>query len=110
MSVLDDLRGLSSAEDFFRYLDVRYDPGVLNVARLHILRRMGQYLAKEALADRDDAGVRALCREHLRTAHADFVARTPLDERVFKVLKDAVEPKDPKRGAFVPLAELTGKR
>jgi nitrogenase-stabilizing/protective protein len=108
MSVLDDLRGLSSAEDFFRYLDVEYDPGVLNIARLHILRRMGQYLAKEALAGRDDDAVRALCREHLQRAHADFVARTPLDERVFKVLKDAVAPK--RGGAFVPLADLTGKR
>ena len=34
MSVLDDLRRLSSAEDFFRYLDVAYEPSVVNVAKL----------------------------------------------------------------------------
>jgi nitrogenase-stabilizing/protective protein len=103
MSVLADLRRLSSAEDFFRYLDVAYDPTVVNVARLHILRRMGEYLSREPLLDRDDDEVRQLCREHLQAAHADFVARRPLDERVFKVLKDAVQPK---RSAFVPLADL----
>lgn len=107
MSVLDDLRRLSSAEDFFRYLDVAYDPCVVDVARLHILRRMGEYLAKEPLSERGDDEVRASCRAHLTTAHADFVAHKPLEARVFKVLKEAVEPK---RGAFVPLADLVGKR
>ena len=37
----------SSAEDFFALLGVDYDPKILDVARLHILRRMAQYLASE---------------------------------------------------------------
>ena len=44
MSALEQLRKLSSAEDFFETLGVSYDPAVLRVARLHILRRMGEYL------------------------------------------------------------------
>ena len=43
------------------------------------------------------------CKAVLERAYADFVASTPLDQRVFKVLKDAVSPK---RGAFVPLDAL----
>ena len=39
------LKGLSSAEDFFATLGVAYDERVLRVARLHILKRMGEYLA-----------------------------------------------------------------
>lgn len=107
MSALDDLRRLSSAEEFFHYLDVAYEPAVLNVARLHILRRMGETLARDSMVGLDDEAVRASCRGHLVAAYNDFVARSPLDERVFKVLKDAVKPR---RGAFVPLEALSAKK
>jgi nitrogenase-stabilizing/protective protein len=43
--LMDRMRGLSAAEEFFAMLQVPYDPAVLQVARLHILRRMGQYLS-----------------------------------------------------------------
>jgi nitrogenase-stabilizing/protective protein len=108
MSVLNDLRRLSSAEEFFTYLEVPYDPRVLNVARLHILRRMGESLSREASAEEDDSAARERCHAHLKTAYADFVARTPIEERVFKVHKDAVReaaPKTPKR-IFIPLSTL----
>ncbi|MGA9823343.1 MAG: nitrogenase-stabilizing/protective protein NifW, partial [Methylocystis sp.] len=36
MTILDDLRKLSSAEEFFDVLGVDYDPAVIRVARLHI--------------------------------------------------------------------------
>ena len=47
MSVLAELEKLSSAEDFFVYLKVDFDPALLRVARLHILKRMGKYLAEK---------------------------------------------------------------
>ena len=107
MSVLDDLRRLSAAEEFFRYLGVEYEPQVLNVARLHILRRMGEYLARESKSEGDEEEARAHCKAHLAAAYADFVARTPIEERVFKVHKDAVRLAEPKsRKAFVPLSSL----
>ena len=59
----DDLRKLSSAEDFFDALGVEYDPAVVRVARLHILRRMGEYLAKNDARGRADDEVRAACQE-----------------------------------------------
>lgn len=92
MNVLDQLRNLSAAEEFFAILDVPFDPAVLNVARLHILKRMGEYLRKNALTSADDETSRALCRAHLERAYIDFVESTPLEQRVFKVLKDAVTP------------------
>jgi nitrogenase-stabilizing/protective protein len=109
MSVLDELRRLSAAEDIFRCLEVPYEPSVVNVARLHILRRMGEYLAKEEMTGLDDDEVRARCRAHLEKAYADFVARSPIEERVFKVHKDAVKPATPKKIPFVPLAALDRK-
>jgi nitrogenase-stabilizing/protective protein len=92
MTVLDQLGTLSTAEDFFNFLDIAYDPAVLDVVRLHILKRMGEYMRKNkaALAEADEQTARALCRAHLERAYADFIESTPLEQRVFKVLKDAV--------------------
>jgi nitrogenase-stabilizing/protective protein len=105
MGVLDELKRLSAAEEFFKYLDVGYDPRIVNVARLHILKRMGQYLATEQ-SDDGDAGLRARCKQHLETAYADFVASSPLAERVFKVHKDAVRDQTPKPKQLVTLQPL----
>ena len=89
MTVLEQLSTLSSAEDFFRFLGVPFDPAVLNVARLHILRRMGDNLRK-ASAEPDEAKARAFFRAHLERAYQDFVRSSPMTERVFKVHKDAI--------------------
>ncbi|MCP3392415.1 nitrogenase stabilizing/protective protein NifW [Bradyrhizobium sp. CCGB12] len=103
--ILDRLKKASSAEEFFALLGVDYDPKVVNIARLHILRRMGQYLGREQFADATEAEITARCKTMLERAYADFVASSPIDQRVFKVLQDAVsEPKKP--AAFVPLSEL----
>ena len=39
-----DLADLESAEDFFNYFDVAFDPAVLHVCRLHILQRFHDYM------------------------------------------------------------------
>jgi nitrogenase-stabilizing/protective protein len=109
MSVLEELRSLSAAEEIFRYLDVPFQTSVVNVARLHILRRMGEYLSRESLVGLDEAEVRKRCRAHLQSAYDDFVARSPIEERVFKVHKDAVKPKAAKPSPFVPLTALNSK-
>jgi nitrogenase-stabilizing/protective protein len=103
-NLLDRLRSLSAAEDFFSTLSVPYDPDVLRVARLHILRRMGQYMSEQTLAAMTDDAAEEACRATLMRAYADFVASSPLEQRVFKVLKEAVSPKNV---AFFPLSELT---
>lgn len=110
MSVLADLARLSAAEDFFAYLDLAYDPAVLRVARLHILRRMGQYLRAEsaAAAGGDEQDVRRLAQAALGRAYQDFLVSTPIQERLFKVHQDAVAEKAAAPKPFVPLTALTG--
>jgi nitrogenase-stabilizing/protective protein len=103
--ILQQLHKASAAEDFFTALGVDYDQRIVNVARLHILRRMGQYLAAEQFDGVPDGEVTARCKAVLEQAYADFVASSPIDQRVFKVLKDAVAP--PKKSTpFVPLSTL----
>jgi len=100
MTVLEELSKLSSAEDFFRYLGVPFDRAVLNVARLHILKRMGDYL-RASSPEADEAKARAYFRMHLERAYQDFVNSSPIHERVFKVHRDAVHSK------AAPLIQLT---
>ncbi len=102
--VLEQLNKASSAEDFFSLLGVDYDPKHVNVLRLHILRRMGQYLVSEDFTGQPDTVVAERCKAVLERAYADFLASSPLDQRVFKVLKDAVAP--PKPPVFVSLTPL----
>jgi nitrogenase-stabilizing/protective protein len=94
-TILDKLKKLSQAEDFFKLLGVTdYDPKVLDVNRLHILRRMAQYIVKdEELPTQSDEVVQARCKEFLEQAYADFLKSSPIQERLFKVLKDAVAEK-----------------
>jgi nitrogenase-stabilizing/protective protein len=112
MSALDDLSRLSSAEDFFNHLGVAFDPAVVRVSRLHIMRRMGQYLKgleiDGSFDGKSDDEIKALCAEHLAQAYQDFVESSPIQERLFKVHKDAVAPKEDKpQKPFVPLSSLT---
>jgi len=103
--VLEQLKTLASAEEFFELLGVDYDPKHVNVVRLHILRRMGQYLVSEDFDGLTEAEVTERCRAVLAQAYADFVTSSPLDQRVFKVLKDAVAPPPAPRN-FVQLTTL----
>lgn len=104
VGILEQLNNASSAEDFFALLGVDYDPKHVNVVRLHILRRMGQYLVSEDFEGLSDAAVTQRCKAVLEQAYADFLASSPLDQRVFKVLKDAVAPLKPP--VFVALTTL----
>lgn len=101
--VLDQLARLSAAEDFFDFLQVEYDQAILHVCRLHILKRMGEYLNGEDLTGKSDDEVFLAARRHLERAYADFVASSPLDEKVFKVFAASTMAR---AGAFVSLADL----
>ena len=108
MSILADLSRLSSAEEFFIALDVPFQQDVINVARLHILRRMGQYLGSTDFDGLSDAEARVACRAQLGRAYQDFLHSSPIAERVFKVHQDALKPVEKRPLPFVPLSSLTG--
>jgi nitrogenase-stabilizing/protective protein len=88
---LQALGALSAAEEFFSFLAVPYDPAVVHVNRLHILKRFNQYLrtTKPAVADLQAEAQYQACRGLLIRAYEDFVRSTPAQEKVFKVFQDA---------------------
>ncbi|HEY6795278.1 MAG TPA: nitrogenase-stabilizing/protective protein NifW [Kineosporiaceae bacterium] len=99
-SLQQRLAACRDAEDWFRELDVPFDPQVLNVGRLHVMRLFGREL--EALTgDGADAGaLRERTRAALRRAYGALVTASPLEHRVFKVLQDRAP------GQFVPLSQV----
>lgn len=86
-TTLDALARLSSAEDIFAFLGLEPVPEVLQVARLHIMKRFGAYLRETDFTGLPEAEVACLCRDALIRAQEDFIASTPLQEKVFKVFE-----------------------
>jgi nitrogenase-stabilizing/protective protein len=104
-NLLSSVRAAASAEEIFALLGVDYDLKVLNVARLHILKRMSAYLAEADLDGLPPGDVEVRLKLALANAYRDFVSSSPLEQRVFKVLQDAVAPAPAaaEADAFVPL-------
>ena len=95
--ILDTLATLSTAEQFFETLDVPYDPRVLNVSRLHILKRFKDLVRTTDIGGLDDAAVHAVCRAALIQAHDDFAEGR--GAKTFKVFQAA-------RPGFVSLGDI----
>jgi nitrogenase-stabilizing/protective protein len=96
--ILDTLARLSAAEQFFDTLGVPYDPHVLNVSRLHILKRFKDLLRSADIEGLDDDSVTAVCRAALIEAHDECAEGRA--SKTFKVFQERARP------AFVPLGEI----
>jgi nitrogenase-stabilizing/protective protein len=84
------LAKLSSAEEFLDFFSIPYDQAVVNVSRLHILKRFYQYLNQEkGFGARDEGSQHVRYAELLTHAYQDFVNSTPAQEKVFKVFQDS---------------------
>lgn len=84
------LKQLSAAEEFLEFFGVPYDQSVVNVSRLHILKRFYQYMRQECgLDELDEIDMFKKLRALLATAYQDFVRSTAAQEKVFKVFQDA---------------------
>ncbi|MEM5388926.1 nitrogenase stabilizing/protective protein NifW [Paraburkholderia phymatum] len=88
--VIEQLHHLSSIEDFMRFFEIEFDEKVVNVSRLHILKRFFQYIEQQEELPRDNAtGVLNVYRSLLQKAYNDFVVSTPAEQKVFKVFQEA---------------------
>lgn len=83
------MTSFSAAEEFLDYFQVPFEQSVVNVNRLHILKRFNQYLrATPGTSEMDDETLGGVCKELLTKAYEDFVRSTPAQEKVFKVFQD----------------------
>ena len=87
--LLKHMSTFSAAEEFLDYFQVPYEQPVINVNRLHIMKRFNQYLRATPGTDvMDDDTLRGVCQETLGKAYNDFVNSTAAQEKVFKVFQD----------------------
>jgi hypothetical protein len=75
-----ELEDVESAEDFFAAYGVQFDPRVLAIHRLAILRRFGLRLARIGTSLEDADQRRRMLAEALCEAH-DFFAKGGTEER-----------------------------
>ncbi|MCI4673633.1 nitrogenase-stabilizing/protective protein NifW [Candidatus Mycolicibacterium alkanivorans] len=97
-------RQCETAEDYFAFFGLSYDPAVVNVNRLHILKHFARQLADlhaHRSAPEPTEQILADYRDALVAAYQAFTTGTALEHRVFKVLQDHAP------RAFVPIGEVT---
>ncbi|RZI42984.1 nitrogenase stabilizing/protective protein NifW [Herbaspirillum sp. HC18] len=89
-TLVQRLARLSAAEEFLDFFGIPYEQQVLNVSRLHILKRFYQYMRQEQGLDTlDELEMFKRLRTLLARAYNDFVHSTPAREKVFKVFHGA---------------------
>jgi nitrogenase-stabilizing/protective protein len=87
--MMTSLHALSSAEEFLEFFGVEYQPAVVHVNRLHIMKRFSQYLRSTPGVDAlEPEAMRAVYKDLLERAYQDFVHSTAAQEKVFKVFQD----------------------
>jgi nitrogenase-stabilizing/protective protein len=87
--VLEQIQQFSAAEEFLDFFGIEYQPDVVHVNRLHILKRFNQYLGRNPIAEdvEEDAAFET-CKGLLKQAHDDFVSSNAAQEKVFKVFQE----------------------
>jgi len=87
--LLDAMQKFSAAEEFFDFLGVDYLPQVVQVNRLHILKRFQQYIGRDPVPEGlAEAAEREAYKGKLQNAYQDFVESNSVAEKVFKVFQD----------------------
>ncbi|QOV22359.1 nitrogenase-stabilizing/protective protein NifW [Anabaenopsis elenkinii] len=101
-ATMNEFKKLVDAEEFFDFFNLPYDQEIVNVNRLHILKKFSQYMAE---VDDNSADLNTEERLHqyslaLQKAYDVFLESTPHEQKLFKVFNE--KPKN-----VVTLTEIT---
>ena len=92
---------LSTAEEYLDFFSIPYDPKVVSINRLHILRKFSECVndinQDETLSEEDKLNY---YRMALQNAYTLFLESSPLKEKLFKVFQE-------KPGNVVMVSEIT---
>jgi nitrogenase-stabilizing/protective protein len=93
---------LTEAEEYFEFFQLPYDQKVVNVNRLHILKKFSQYIQEidENYTDLSLEDKLSKYCEALQKAYQVFIESTPQEQKLFKVFNQ--KPKN-----VITLTEIT---
>ncbi|MFB6274753.1 MAG: nitrogenase-stabilizing/protective protein NifW [Halothece sp.] len=93
---------LVNAEDYLQFFEIDYDPQLVNVNRLHILKQFSLLIREvdETFPEVSEAEKLEKYRLALEEAYQVFLTSSPLETKLFKVFQ--TKPKN-----FVSLNDLT---
>lgn len=102
MTTLAEFHQIIDAEAYFEFFQLPYDAKVVNVNRLHILKKFSQLIAEidQNFPDVDESNRLGQYREALIQAYQTFLTTSPLKTKLFKVFNE--KPK-----GIVMLSELS---
>ena len=84
---LSQFNRLKDAEEYFNFFGLSYSPKILNVNRLHILRKFSE-LAQEIDKDQDEEHTLNAYRQALQNAYDLFLTSSSVEQKLFKVFQD----------------------
>jgi nitrogenase-stabilizing/protective protein len=101
-----ELEALASAEDYLTHFDVPFDPAVLRVSRLPMLRRFHDYLSTAVPPAGNATAQNEAVRALLLRAYTDFARPRPTAASVGG--RSAASQAKLATRVFIPLAAVTG--
>jgi len=87
VGTLSEFRKLTDAEQYFEFFDLDYDPQVVNINRLHILKKFSQSLEEidNKFVEAAEAEKLSFYREALETSYATLQTSNAIEQKLFKV-------------------------
>ncbi|MDJ0674761.1 MAG: nitrogenase-stabilizing/protective protein NifW [Calothrix sp. MO_167.B42] len=87
---IEKFQQLVDAEEYFQFFDMPYEQEIVNVNRLHILKKFSQYIQEidEKYSDLKLSDKLTHYRDALEKAYQVFIESTPHEQKLFKVFND----------------------
>lgn len=98
------LMELTDAEDFFDFYHVPYHSEILNISRVHILKKFRMYLKEDGYLDGDtsDRDIWRVQRALLFRAYREFLKPTPVRQKFFPSFYE-------RNGFFIPFENIRNR-
>ncbi|HEY9831776.1 MAG TPA: nitrogenase-stabilizing/protective protein NifW [Stenomitos sp.] len=87
---LSQFKQLADAEEYFEFFELPFDAQIVNVNRLHILKKFSQYV-REIDAHSAELSEEETLSQYcaaLQQAYDVFLSSTPLEQKLFKVFNE----------------------
>jgi nitrogenase-stabilizing/protective protein len=87
---LANFNTLSQAEEYLEFFGIPFDPQVVNVNRLHILKKFSQFIRENDIdaASLADETTFTQTRDALASAYHLFTTSTSVEQKLFKVFQE----------------------